>query len=249
MNQSYPGNPTTAQPVQFQKISLKCNIHKILDILILIVFIVFSLSTLGYVGKYVFGYGRMMGISFHFNLDQEDNIVTYFAALLLLTASLILLFIACCKYKKKEKHQIYWWLLSAIFAYIALDESVEIHERLSDPIKNTWGTFSWFYFAWVIPAMFVIMLLGILFFKFFLNLPRQTKLNFIVAASLYLGGALVTEIIGGHYAYHYGLKNLTYGLITTFEETLELLGVSTFIFALLKFIQQNIARNITFELR
>jgi len=123
-----------------------------------------------------------------------------------------------------------------------------LHERLSDPIKEAWGTISWFYFAWVIPGLLILVLLAIVFYRFYMHLPRQTRVHFIIAGSMYLGGALLVEMIGGRFAFQHGMDNLTFGLLSTFEETMELLGMSIFIFALLKFIEQNITPTIKFKL-
>lgn len=44
------------------------------------------------------------------------------------------------------------------------------------------------------------------------------------------------ELVGGHYAELHGSDNLTYHLIATLEESLEMAGVITFIWALLVYI-------------
>jgi hypothetical protein len=130
-----------------------------------------------------------------------------------------------------------------------VDEAAELHERLSNPVRDVLGTISWLYFAWVIPVSLILLLLVVLFYRFYLHLPSQIQLYFMLAAGIYLGGALLVEIIGGRIAFQHGMNNLTFGLLSTFEETMELLGISIFIFGLLKFIRQNISPTIEFRLR
>ena len=57
-----------------------------------------------------------------------------------------------------------------------------------------------------------------------------------MAATLYIGGAIGVELIGGRFAELHGKRNLTYHLLTTVEESLEMGGVILFIWALLVFI-------------
>ena len=47
------------------------------------------------------------------------------------------------------------------------------------------------------------------------------------------GGAIGVELIGGRYLELHGVENLTYAMITTVEESLEMAGVIIFIWALL----------------
>jgi hypothetical protein len=61
----------------------------------------------------------------------------------------------------------------------------------------------------------------------------------MIAAALYIGGAVGLELVGGRYAEMHGLKNLTYSMIATAEETLEMAGVIVFIYALLRYIADN----------
>lgn len=71
--------------------------------------------------------------------------------------------------------------------------------------------------------------------QFIRHLEARTRLRFLVAGSLYIGGAIVVEAIGGSYAERAGMNNLTYNVITTVEESLEMVGLTVFIWALLRY--------------
>ena len=60
-----------------------------------------------------------------------------------------------------------------------------------------------------------------------------------MAATIYIGGALGTELIGGHYADLHGNNTWTYSMIVTVEESLEMAGLIVFIWALLKYCADN----------
>lgn len=61
----------------------------------------------------------------------------------------------------------------------------------------------------------------------------------MTAATLYLGGAIGTELIGGRHVELHGLGNWTYRIIATIEETLEVAGIVVFIRAVLKYCADN----------
>jgi hypothetical protein len=84
--------------------------------------------------------------------------------------------------------------------------------------------------------MAAIIFLGFLFLKFLKNLPAKVRIGFILSAVVYLGGALGMELVGGSYASKYGLDNFNFNLLSTIEESLEMLGASLFIRTLLTYI-------------
>jgi hypothetical protein len=59
---------------------------------------------------------------------------------------------------------------------------------------------------------------------------------FFVSGSLFVLGAIGFELIGGQHADMYGTNNITYEIITTCEELLEMLGIALFIYTLLSFM-------------
>lgn len=125
------------------------------------------------------------------------------------------------------------------FLYIAFDEAFQIHEKLIWPFQRLIGedNLGIFYFAWVIPAIFIVIMLGLFFLKFLLYLSVTERNRFLLAAALYLGGAIGMELIGGRHVELYGEENWGYSTITTLEESLEMAGLIFFIWALLKYCE------------
>jgi MFS family permease len=102
------------------------------------------------------------------------------------------------------------------------------------------------YFPWVIPAFFLIIVFLFVFRKFIFALPNKTKVQFILAGTVYVLGALGMELIGGYIADKYGYTTI-YGLASTIEELLEMSGVVIFINALLNYLQSQ-ASELNFAL-
>lgn len=175
-----------------------------------------------------------------FVLDEEANIPTLYSAITLAFCSMLLAIISYIKKRVDSRYSGYWKILSLLFLFISLDEACSIHEIFISPLRRLFNASGFFYFAWVIPAIIflVIFLLG--FLGFIKALPQKTRNLFIIAGTLYVGGALGMELIAGYYADNYTQNTITYTVVTTIEESLEMLGIVVFIYALLSYIKLHI---------
>jgi hypothetical protein len=197
-------------------------------------------SVAGQLTKYLVGPVKGQAVIMLFDADRESNVPTYFSAVLLLLAAGLLGVIAVLKRKTRAPFGGSWVALSLAFLYMSLDEVVSVHETVLERLtRKVLGdpTIGVLYFAWVIPGFILVLVLGVVFFRFILHLPRATRSGVWLAAGLFLGGALGVELLEGYHASRHGVENLTFGLIANVEESLEMAGVIVFIHALLKFIE------------
>lgn len=185
---------------------------------------------------YLFGLVRL------FSLDGEQNIPSLFSTTLLLIASLLLAAIAMLEKGRLSPDTSKWVVLAVGFLLMAVDESVSIHEMLIPPMRRLLGGHGLgiFYFAWVVPAMLLVSVLAIYFLPFVFRLPPRTAVMFVVAATIYLGGAIGVELIEGKFRESHGV-NLTFHLMVSLEEGMEMLGAIIFIHALLDYIRKHYA--------
>lgn len=192
----------------------------------------------GQVTKYVWEHDTAYGLIRLFDVDNENNIPSYFSASLLLVAALLLTFITALKKTTHAAYAFQWALLSLGFLYLSIDEAASLHELLNKPMKELLGgnAGGFFTFAWVIPAAIAVIAVGIAYVKFFLHLPMTTRWGFGIAAALFLGGAIGIELVGGHYIELYGRRDPAYIISVTVEESLEMAGVIVFVHTLLKYI-------------
>ena len=72
---------------------------------------------------------------------------------------------------------------------------------------------------------------------FFFQLEKKYKILFLASAALFFIGALGFEIISGRYANYNDTRNITYNMITTVEETLEMGGISLLVYSLFDYIK------------
>jgi hypothetical protein len=164
------------------------------------------------------------------SLSYEANLPTWVSSSLLLVCALAAGAIAL---EKPPWHR-QWWGITAILGWMSLDEAAEIHEHLGGLI----GTNGIFYFDWVIPATAVVLALALIYLPFVRALEPRTRNRLLIAAAVYLGGALVMELPLGWWTELHGSEGLTYGLIDWVEESMEMLGASLALVALVAHRQE-----------
>lgn len=211
--------------------------HFYAGILGAIAYLLILLSIGGQFSKFVLEHAILAALAPLFYVDMEQNIPTLFSVFLLLFVALLLAVIATLNRKQRDAHMSKWAVLSFGFLFMAFDEAFQVHERLNIPVGTLLGDGSLgvFYFPWVIPGIALVFILGLFFLRFWLHLPATTRFMFLMAASIYLGGAIGIELIGSSHAELHGYENWTYSMIATLEESLEMAGLIVFIWALLKY--------------
>ena len=209
--------------------------------LVIIASLLIVASLCGNIFTILTGHNNVHGLIPLFYLDAEKNIPTAYSVFLLQFAAILLCSISILKYKQSHFSSYYWIFLFVGFFYMAADEGFTFHERISGPgnffDENRFHGF--LHYAWIIPFMIIIPLLLWFFWEFLKSLPSKTKRQFILAAILYVGGAMGIESIGGYIADTIGKSNLWYYLEVTVEEGLEMFGTIVFIRALLNYLYSN----------
>jgi hypothetical protein len=170
------------------------------------------------------------------NVDEEYNIPTYYSVLALLLAAILLAIIAQAKKRNRDRYLRHWTALAIIFTYLACDEGMKIHDIVSIRLREILNTRGFLLFAWVIPASILVIIFFLMFLGFLSHLPVKTRNLFILAGTVYVGGAIGLELIGGYIADTYGRESFLFVLETTIEEFLEMLGVVIFIHALMSYM-------------
>lgn len=176
-----------------------------------------------------------------FSANAEKNVPAYFSTFLLLFAAVLLAIIAVRERVQSGAPALYWAALSFGFLLMTIDEALSYHERLVGPFRELLGDSlpSAFYYAWVVPGIALVLVLVLFFARFLMRLPANTRRAFLLAGALYIGGAIGMEMVGGYYVASGGAQDLTYYLITTAEEALEMAGAIVFIWALLTYIAKD----------
>ena len=172
----------------------------------------------------------------YFNVAHERNIPTLYSAIALTVAATLLATNARHSWEKCDGQHRYWAGLALIFLFLAFDEGTKIHEQLSGVMERWVTPKGYLYWLWVIPYGFAVLVLAAVYLRFMIRLSRTTRYHFILAALLFLGGAIGLDMLQGREAYlNIGSdKTILYCVLYSVEEFLEMIGVAVFIYALLK---------------
>jgi hypothetical protein len=175
-----------------------------------------------------------------FDLDKEATVPAWYSSMLMWTAAGLIAFQAIVSRRLRLRTTSHWWALAAIFVYLSMDETSQIHERarlLLPPGFNPGGMFT---HSWVIVAAPLLAIGGLAFVPFLLRLPQATAWRIALAAFVYVSGAYGLEIVGNYILAIDGFGN-AYTIETLVEEGLELAGLSLFISALVDLLASETA--------
>lgn len=165
-----------------------------------------------------------------FDVDQENNIPTWYSNATLLVASLLLLSIANAKRRDRAPFAGHWLGLSIVFAFLALDEDAGIHETL-----NTLGD----YLSgadqnhWEIGGLIFVAIFALNYLKFWWRLPSRTRLLFAIAGLGFVSGAVGVE----HLSKDMDSDTLAYNFMTVWEEGFEMYFIVLFVHAILDYMR------------
>lgn len=162
----------------------------------------------------------MEGIIWHFDMDHEGNVQTWFSQFLMLLNAGFALLLA----RQRVKERLAWLMVGLATFAVALDEFLGGHEVLLQNIHGRAGIIgpanlsanAWYY---VIPFLGLGVLIGAWYLR--RKLPRQTVHSLLLAALVFMTGALGVEIISS------GFTDLTFfknGILVVLEEGFELVG-------------------------
>jgi hypothetical protein len=166
-----------------------------------------------------------------FDLDQENNLPTWFAAFLLSSSSALLWMCAHTKSAEGDRWSRHWYVLAVGFLLMSLDEVAGIHETVNSMIEVTWA----------VPGGIAALLVCLAFIPFLLDLPRRTALRFVLASAVYLLGVVAVEIVGNSMVLNGFEDTLKYEMYVIVEEGLEMIGVILFIHTLLHYMSQPVS--------
>ena len=97
-------------------------------------------------------------------------------------------------------------------------------------------------YAWLVPYAIGCLAFLVIYARFLKQLPREDKLNILLAGIVYVAGAAGAELIGALYVHVYHTEHaIGYDIESAIEESLEMTGVILFVYALLRYIETQTA--------
>jgi hypothetical protein len=169
-----------------------------------------------------------------FNINREANVPTLYSTLAILGCAVLLHVIAGVEREGGGRWSRHWRLMSVIFVGLAADEFLVFHEVINHRLHLP--VFTW---SWIAVGIVFVIAVGLIFFRMIQQLPSPTRGLFMLAALIYLGGAIVMETVASQHIAEWGYDSLIYALCVTAEEFLEMIGIVVFIYALLSYLTQD----------
>lgn len=189
-----------------------------------------------------------LGLDLHGPLSQVDvgrerNLPTAFTVVLLLSCCLLVAAIAARTHQAGDADALRWGILALGLSAMAYDEAFSVHERFIEPVRSLLGRddpadLGALYYAWIVPGAALVVAVGLFFLGFLRRLPAWTRRRFVLAGALYLAGILGLEAVGGWWDARHGHANMTYAVICSAEEGLEMAGLLVFLAALLRTVNE-----------
>lgn len=176
-----------------------------------------------------------------FNLNAEANVPTWFSSSLLLLCSLLLAVVgAAGRSRGNDVLSRQWVGLSLVFALLSLDEAAAIHETSVRPLRAMLGASGPLHFTWVVPGALFVLAFALANLRFLRALPRRTRRLMLLGGALYVAGALGMEMVGGMYQSSRAASGASYRIVMLVEEVVEMLGLVTFLYALLDHVAREL---------
>jgi hypothetical protein len=188
------------------------------------------------------GYGSntFIRLDQYFDLNKEKNFPTFFSSSLLMFSSLLSILI----YKlhtPRARHRTKWMLLGFIFLFLALDEAIELHERLIDVTRRILSNdlSGYLHWAWIVPYTILTIVIGIYFLKFVLQLHKKIRNKLFLSGCIYFFAAVIIEGLEGHFINRFEPTHIIFDVTTVTQEILEMAGIIIFIRCLVEYIEIN----------
>ena len=181
----------------------------------------------------MFGFETVVQDLRHLAFNAEHCLPAWYTSLLLALSAAILAIVTASAARNGENYLFHWAILALMFLGLSVDEATGVHEVAIEPLREGLGVGGFFHFAWVIPGMALVTLVGLAYLPFLLAQPGRTRLVFLTAGLFYVGGALGMELVGGKLLSAYGEESLAYVIAFCTEEIMEILGATLFAAGLL----------------
>lgn len=202
--------------------------------------ILFALHLLGILAEFPFGHDHVFGLVPMFYFGAEKNVPTAYTFLLFLFASGICSLVA----KIDQTATSRWAFLGIVFFILGIDEFVSIHEKFNGPVRELlststgfFSTSGFFYYAWMIPYLAIVIGLFLFLIEWLRNLPQTLRNGMITSAFIYLSGVILMEGMAGWYSSNFMEgRDLIYLFFVSLEESFEILGLTTFIYVVSKYL-------------
>ena len=179
--------------------------------------------------------GFVYELANRFDLDDEASVPTWFSQVMFLfigTGAAWTAFLS-----RTVAIRRLWQLIAVIGVLLSIDEISGLHELFLQSLHNLFfrdAAPTSLNNAWLIVAPFILLAVTLFIWKVAKLLPKRTILLFVGAISIFLVGAIFVDLLASIVERE---SFLNQGLLIAAEETLELFGIVTVLYAIADYIE------------
>lgn len=171
-----------------------------------------------------------------FGMWAESSVSGWFSATLLLIGAALLALIATAKRATGDRFTRHWALLAVILLLLAIDDAADVHGQLSAVMHVVFDTDGYLLYAWIVPGALFALAVGLGYLRFLRALPAAYRWRFLLSGALFSVSAIALEALEARHDSEHGTETMTYKLLVTVEETVEMGALIFFVATLLRYL-------------
>lgn len=195
--------------------------------------------------------GHIFEMSNRVDFDDEASIPTWFSQFILLSIAVGAFISAYLSRPRSNKNnsRIFWLIVGGISFLLSIDEVAALHEFVLQTVHlltfgESGATKS--NNAWVMVLPFITIGALALVWRAIRNLSKQIVWLFVLGGAIYLAGAVGIDIITNADAAN---NFINAGILVAIEESMELIGSSIILFAIIRHLELNHSGKIKLALK
>jgi hypothetical protein len=174
-----------------------------------------------------------------FDLDGERTIPALFSSAQLFLVGLVFLLIGRETNPTRLPSPLFFFIVGAGFIFLALDEAISIHEKITHAFKNVaWmPRFKGNHGIWILLYPLIGSIIFLIVYqdlKAMWNRYRSTSMIIVLGAGIFVFGGIVLEILSYQFL-RTGTTPILYKGEVALEEFLEMVGISVIFYGALVF--------------
>jgi hypothetical protein len=188
----------------------------------IVVFVLLLANMTGQTAKYFFGYEHLFGFVERTYFQENLSIPGWYSSAAYLTIATLLLIIAIAKRQVGDRYVWHWRGLAILFLLISIDKISSFHEMVYIPHR--------------MPVVLVVL---VLYLRFFFHLPKKTKILFAFSMAFYATAVFVIDFVGVEIL-EVPEQSFIFAMFQTGNQLFKMLGTLVFIYALLLYISDRV---------
>lgn len=170
--------------------------------------------------------GAPYSITRFFDGDYKANFPTGYKIFFLFGVTVLFAMLVQIARRDGDRFVRGWLLLASVAGFACLDETVYLHQSLSEVIHHSFHTSGVLKFAWTIVYLPAVLAVFVILLRYLRYLRSALRWQLLVSGILYGGGALLFEPVKSHLSDSSGEGSLAFKLVAAVSDSCEMVGLT-----------------------